>query len=74
MAIMDEELADALQIIRAAGYRVVKPKASVAARSVNAVGKPFSALYDPKYKVKTPLTNIGRLARDTGWLSQHLTQ
>ena len=29
--------------------------------SLNAIGKPYGANYDPNYRVKTPLTNIKRL-------------
>jgi hypothetical protein len=30
---------------------------------LNAVGKPYSEQYDPKYRIKTPLTPIERLRK-----------
>lgn len=45
------ELEQALAIVKAAGYRVTKPRAEKVERPMlNALGKSFSALYDPKYK------------------------
>lgn len=47
------QLEQAIAVVKNAGYRVTKPKAKKAiTRSFNAVGKPFSASYDPNYKMK----------------------
>jgi hypothetical protein len=35
---------------------------------LNAIGKPLSPSFDPNYKVRTPLTSIGRLRASTGRL------
>jgi hypothetical protein len=58
------DLAAALAIVRAAGYRVSKPlpKAEPPQR-LNAIGKPYSEQYDPNYRIKTPLTSINRLRK-----------
>jgi hypothetical protein len=46
-------LDQALAIVKAAGFRVTKPKQSkVTRRALNAIGKPYSPQYDPKYKIK----------------------
>ena len=41
-------------MVKAAGYVVSKPKAKAVKRplGLNAVGKPYGANYDPKYKLK----------------------
>jgi hypothetical protein len=67
------DLAAALAIVRAAGYRVRKPgrsrlvydkaKRMIVTQQLNAVGKPYGVLYDPKYRIKTPLTSINRLRK-----------
>jgi hypothetical protein len=56
-------LDQALSIVRAAGYRVSKPRTvrtgpSGLARplGLNAVGKPFSPSYDPNYRIKHKTT------------------
>jgi hypothetical protein len=50
------EIENAIALLRAAGYRVSAPRARVRAngsqRALNAVGKPYSPQYDPKYKMK----------------------
>lgn len=51
-----------IQFLKALGYRVSMPRAKTVERPrLNAVGKPFGANYDPKYKIKTPKTSIKRL-------------
>jgi hypothetical protein len=46
-------LEQALATVKAAGYRVSKPKAAKAtAPALNAVGKPYSPLFDPNYRMK----------------------
>jgi hypothetical protein len=46
-------LETALTIVQAAGYRVSKPHAPKAkAPALNAIGKPYSPQYDPRYRVK----------------------
>ena len=43
----------ALAILKAAGFRVTKPKQTKVTRpALNATGKPYSPQYDPKYKIK----------------------
>jgi DNA-binding transcriptional regulator YdaS (Cro superfamily) len=55
----------ALRIVNEAGYRVSKPRIKKQKQEVrpalNAVGKPFGANYDPKYKMRSKPTSIGRL-------------
>lgn len=62
-------LQEALAVVKTAGYRVSKPRATRTGPSglkrplgLNAVGKPFSPSYDPKYKNNMPLTSIRRLS------------
>lgn len=45
----------AIELLTAQGYRITKPrtaKAKCAVPALNAVGKPFGAQYDPKYRMK----------------------
>ena len=54
------QLEQALAAVKAAGYRVTKPKAAkAAAPKLNALGLPMSASYDPNYRMKyrTPPLN-----------------
>lgn len=48
------QLEQALAAVKAAGYRVTKPKAkkATAKPKFNALGLPMSASYDPNYKMK----------------------
>jgi hypothetical protein len=47
------QLQEALAVVKAAGYRVSKPRAKKAeASAFNAVGKPYGANYDPNYRMK----------------------
>jgi hypothetical protein len=55
------QLEEALTMVKAAGYRVSRPRQRVAALGLNAIGKPYNANYDPRYKLRTPLTSIRRL-------------
>ena len=48
----DLSLSEALSLVKAAGYRVTKPKAKAERRMLNAIGKPYSANYDPNYRMK----------------------
>lgn len=54
-------LEQALTIVKAAGYRVSRPRPKVAEFGLNAIGKPYNANYDPAYRLRTPLTSIKRL-------------
>jgi hypothetical protein len=46
-------LDQALALVKAAGFRVTKPRQPKATRpALNAVGKPYSPQFDPKYKLK----------------------
>ena len=54
-------LDQALAVVKAAGFRVSKPRAkkdplsyaaSCERRGLNAVGKPYSPSYDPNYRMK----------------------
>jgi hypothetical protein len=53
----------AIAMVKSAGYRVTKsrPKTRRVRPALNALGKPLSPLFDPNYKMKTPLTSIARL-------------
>jgi hypothetical protein len=47
-----------------AAYRVSKPKIkALAPLGLNAIGKPYTASYDPNYKLRTSLTKISRLRK-----------
>lgn len=48
------ELQQALEIVRAAGYRVASPRVKnpVRVALLNAIGKPFAPQYDPNYRMK----------------------
>ena len=54
-------LEQALAVVKAAGYRVSKPKTKVVHNGLNAVGKPYSPQYDPNYRMRRARTNIARL-------------
>lgn len=70
---IDANVAAAMAMLEAAGFKVVKPRAVPQQRpTLNALGRPISPLYDPNYKMRTPRTTIARLAHNTGWLSQHM--
>jgi hypothetical protein len=44
---------EALAVVKAAGFKVTKPRAKkAAAPALNAVGKPYGASYDPNYRMK----------------------
>jgi hypothetical protein len=47
-------LEHALTVVKAAGYRVSKPRASkpTATLGLSAIGKPYSANFDPNYRMK----------------------
>jgi hypothetical protein len=46
-------LEQALAIVTAAGFRVSKPKSKQVGRpALNAVGKPYSSIFDPQRKLK----------------------
>lgn len=49
-------LEQALTLVRAAGYRVSLPKPKATPVGLNAIGKPFSPQYDPRYRVKHKTT------------------
>jgi hypothetical protein len=48
----DQSLSEALTIVKAAGYRVTKPKPKPKRRMLNAIGKPYGTNYDPNYRMK----------------------
>jgi len=45
-------ITEALAVVKAAGYRVTKPKPRTMRPTRNAVGRPFSPSYDPNYRMK----------------------
>lgn len=45
-------LEQALSVVKAAGYRVSKPRPKAKPTGFNAVGKPYSPQYDPRYRMK----------------------
>ena len=52
----------AIEVLKAAGYRITKPrKPTTARRTLNALGKPYGANFDPKYRMKhrTPRPSYG---------------
>lgn len=52
---LNDHEAETIERLRAAGYKVTKPKAPKAKAeqpTLNAVGKPYSPLFNPNYKVK----------------------
>lgn len=57
------QLSEAINLLKSHGYRVTKPR-PVATRKengLNAIGRPFSALYDPNYRMRyrTPRLSYG---------------
>jgi len=48
----DPSLFEAITIVKAAGYRVTKPKPKAERPKLNAIGKPFGANYDPNYRMR----------------------
>ncbi len=57
---MHDDLARALELVKASGYKVTKPKAKTSgAPMLNCLGLPMSESFDPKYKMqyKTPPLN-----------------
>ena len=60
MGALMTDIVQAINLLKAAGYRVSKPRPKVAL-GLNAVGKPYGANFDPSYKLRTPLTSIKRL-------------
>jgi hypothetical protein len=67
------ELERALALVKAAGYRVTKPKPKATTPALNAVGKPYGANYDPNYRMRyrTPALkrtqNIGAAITPERW-------
>jgi hypothetical protein len=54
-----QSLDEALAVVRAAGYRVSKPRMKrqpALKPTLNAIGKPYSPQYDPKYRLKYKLS------------------
>jgi hypothetical protein len=62
-------LQSALVLVKAAGYRVSKPRATKTTErpTLNCLGLPMSPNYDPNWKRKTPLTSIARLSAPQNW-------
>jgi hypothetical protein len=61
MGALMTDLEQAITLLKAAGYRVSKPRQKQTPIGLNAVGKPYGANFDPSYKLRTPLTSIKRL-------------
>jgi hypothetical protein len=60
-------LEQALAVVKAAGYRVSKPRArKVVALGLNAVGKPYGANFDPRYRMKYKPASLARLYKPYG--------
>lgn len=69
-----QQIAEAIEVLKAAGYRVTKPKAKAVVPALNAVGKPYSPLFDPTYKVrhKTTTAHLFRpMPSNTRWVECH---
>jgi hypothetical protein len=52
---LEQHREDAISLLVAHGYKVTKPKArtvKIERPKLNAVGKPYGASYDPKYRMK----------------------
>jgi hypothetical protein len=76
-------LDQAIAVVKAAGYRVTKPRQYTIAQRVhgkhlNAIGKPYGANYDPNYRMRTPRTRIARLLapmpENTPWVATPLSR
>jgi hypothetical protein len=61
-------LNEALAVVKAAGYRVSKPraKAPAAPLGLNAVGKPYGANFDPNYRMKYRTPSLKRGGQSIG--------
>ena len=46
------QLNEALAVVKAAGYRVSKPRQKAEKPRLNALGLPMSPQYDPNYRMK----------------------
>jgi len=64
------QLQEMAATLKAAGYRVTKPSAkaapkvkAAAAPKLNAIGKPYSASYDPNYKIRHKVPSPARLCK-----------
>jgi hypothetical protein len=58
------QLEQALAVVKAAGFRVSKPKApKAAAPRLNALGLPMSASFDPNYRMKYRTPPLNRKQR-----------
>jgi hypothetical protein len=70
---LNQHREDAISLLVAHGYKVTKPRTKtvkVEQPKLNAVGKPFSPSYDPKYRMKyrTPaLSRKQNLPPIEGW-------
>jgi hypothetical protein len=53
----------ALVMVKAAGYRVSKPKTVKATNPLNAIGRPYGQSFDPNYKMKYRRNVISELCR-----------
>jgi hypothetical protein len=54
-------LNEALMMVKAAGYRVSKPRMKKTRSALNAVGKPYGANFDPNYRMKHKPASLTRL-------------
>ena len=63
-------LDQALAVVKAAGFRVSKPRSKAKRSKLNAVGKPYSPSYDPKYRMKyrTPRLSLKPMPAGTPWV------
>jgi hypothetical protein len=56
-------LEQALAVVKAAGFRVSKPRPRAKHSKLNAIGKPYSPQYDPNYRMKYKTPSIARLCK-----------
>ena len=78
MAETNPSLSEAITIVKAAGYRVTKLKAKAKTshgpeKGLNAIGKPYSATYDPNYRMQYRPRSLAFLYRpmpkNTPWIA-----
>ena len=53
MGALMTDIEQAINLLKAAGYRVSRPRQKQAALGLNAVGKPYGVNFDPNYKLRS---------------------
>lgn len=68
------DLEAALVLIKAAGYRVTKPRARPERPKTNALGLPMSENFDPKYKMRYQPSTAHLFKPYSEWFRRCLTK